>query len=325
MKKVSGIQTSVAGKNIFLKIFKRSPRGKGFYKHEKSQVITAFACLLPSLLLLTTFIVVPIVLSFFYSFFEVKEYLGNTFVGLKNYATVLFGLQSAGFYKSLLVGLEFILVIVPLQLIFSFLIANLLMKVNRKYAAAIKVCIYLPCLVSGIVVGSIFSYVYNYHGGLLNSILGAFGISAVNWTGEKGWAIVAVCVAAIWNGLGYNVLVMLGGLYDIPTDYYEAARLDGANWWKQTIFITLPSLKNVGLYLLISLVVSSFQLYEIPLVIVANGAEHSVEGPIYYLFYRFQYSDNMGDVYAASLLVAVVLTALSSVIFKLTKSEKAQD
>ena len=235
------------------------------------------------------------------------------------------GILSGDFYKSILIGLEFVLIIVPLQLVLSFLVANLVMKINRKYSAIIKICIYLPCLLSGIVVGAIFSFLYNYDGGFFNTVLNAIGLGSVNWTGAKGWAIFAVCIAALWNGLGYNTLVMLGGLYDIPVDYYEAAKLDGANWWKQTVYITIPSLKNIGLYLLISLVVSSFQLYEIPLVIVGAGAQHSTEGPIYYLYYQFNYTRNMGEVYSASLLVAIVLTALSSVIFKLTSSEKSQD
>lgn len=294
-------------------------------RYSRSDILAALICLLPSFVLLVMFTVVPLIISFYFSFFDIKDYLGNTFVGFKNYGTILFGLQSSNFYKSLLVGLEFVLIIVPLQLVLSFLVANLVMKLSRKYSSVIKICIYLPCLLSGIVVGSIFSYVYNYHGGLLNGILNGMGMQSINWTDAKGWAIFAVCIAAIWNGLGYNTLVMLGGLYDIPVDYYEAARLDGANWWKQTIHITIPSLKNIGLYLLISLVVSSFQLYEIPLVIVGALAEHSVEGPIYYLYYQFQYTDNMGEVYAASLLVAIVLTALSSIVFKLTSSEKSQD
>ena len=112
---------------------------------------------------------------------------------------------------------------------------------------------------------------------------------------------------------------------EVSCDFYEAAKLDGANWWKQTVYITVPSLKNVGIYLLISLVVSSFQLYEIALVIVGAGALHSTEGPIYYLYYQFNYTKNMGEVYAASLIVAIVLTALSSVIFRLTSSEKSMD
>lgn len=303
----------------------KSVRPRKKRKYKTNEVAAAAVCLLPSFLLLLVFTIVPLVISFYFSFFDVKEYLGNTFVGFANYKTVLFGLQHTDFYKSLLVGLEFVAVIVPLQLILSFLIANLVMKVNRKYSAVIKVCIYLPCLLSGIVVGSIFAFIYNYHGGLFNSFLNAVGLASVNWTGAQGWALLAVCIAAIWNGLGYNTLVMLGGLYDIPADYYEAARLDGANWWKQTVYITIPSLKNIGLYLLVSLVVSSFQLYEIPLVIVGAGAQGSVEGPIYYLYYQFQHTKNMGEVYSASLLVAVVLTALSSVIFKLTSSEKSQD
>lgn len=294
-------------------------------RYRRSEVTTAYMCLLPSLILLLIFTIVPLLFSIWFSMFDVKEYLGNTFVGLKNYADVLFGMQSSEFFRSLLVGLKYVFWIVPIQLVLSFLIANLIMGVHKNFSSIIRVSIYLPCLFSGIVVGSIFAYVYNYHGGLLNGILKILGFHAINWTGEKGWAMVAVCIAVIWNGLGYNTLVMLGGLYDIPQNYYEAAKLDGANWWKQTFYITIPLLKNIGVYLIISLVASSFQLYEIPLVLVGAGAEHSLEGPIYYLYYQFQHSDNMGTVYAASLLVAVILTSLSSVFFRLIRSEKSAE
>ena len=295
------------------------------HSYKKNEVITAYLCLLPSLVLMMLFITVPLILSVYFSLFDVNYYLGNTFVGLENFKKVLFGSASADFYRSIVIGLEYVAIIVPVQLVLSFLVATLVMKVNRRYSAVIKVAIYLPCLLSGVVVGAIFSFLYNYEGGLLNTILEAIGLGKVNWTNARGWALLAVCIAAIWNGLGYNTLIMLGGLYDIPKDYYEAARLDGANWWEQTVYITIPSLKNVGIYLLISLVVSSFQLYEIALVIVGAGALHSTEGPIYYLYYQFNYTKNMGEVYSASLIVAIVLTALSSIIFRLTSSEKSMD
>ena len=294
-------------------------------KYRKNEVITAYLCLLPSFVLMMLFITVPLILSLCFSFFDINYYKGNTFIGLENFAKVLFGSASKDFFSSVVIGLEYVAIIVPVQLVLSFLVASLVMKINKRYAAVIKVAIYLPCLLSGIVVGAIFSFLYNYEGGVLNTILEGLGLAKVNWTNARGWALLAVCIAASWNGLGYNMLIMLGGLYDIPKDYYEAARLDGADWWKQTIYITIPSLKNVGIYLLISLVVSSFQLYEIALVIVGAGALHSTEGPIYYLYYQFNYTKNMGEVYAASLIVAVVLTALSSVIFRLTSSEKSLD
>lgn len=303
----------------------RSAASPKKHNYKKSEVITAYCCLLPSFVLMMLFITLPLILSLYFSLFDVNYYLGNTFAGLENYGRVLFGTASKEFYRSILIGLEYVAMIVPVQLILSFLVASLVMKINKKYAAVIKVAIYLPCLLSGIVVGAIFSFLYNYEGGLLNTILEGVGLDKVNWTNAQGWAIFAVCIAAIWNGLGYNTLIMLGGLYDIPKDFYEAAKLDGANWWKQTVYITVPSLKNVGIYLLISLVVSSFQLYEIALVIVGAGALHSTEGPIYYLYYQFNYTKNMGEVYAASLIVAIVLTALSSVIFRLTSSEKSMD
>lgn len=294
-------------------------------KYNKDEVITAYTCLIPSLILLLLFIVIPLILSIYFSFFDINYYKGNVFVGFENYEKILTGSSSSEFFKSIGVGLKYIAIIVPVQVILSFLIASLTMKLNKKFASVLKVSIYLPCLLSGVVVGAIFSFLYNYDGGLFNSVLEGLGLNKVNWTGDKNWAIVSVCIAAIWNGFGYTTLVMLGGLYDIPKDYYEASKIDGANWWQQTIHITIPCLKNIGMYLIVSLMVSSFQLYEIALVIVGSGALHATEGPIYYLYYQFNYSKNMGEVYAASVLVAIILTAISSLIFKFTSSEKSMD
>lgn len=294
-------------------------------KYDNDEVITAYLCLLPSFILLILFIVVPLILSIYFSFFNINFYKGNTFVFFENYKKVLTGSMKTAFFNSILIGLKYVAIIVPIQVILSFLIANLIMRLDKKFASLVKVAIYLPCLLSGIVVGAIFSFLYNYDGGLLNGILEGIGLHKVNWTGDKNFAVISVCIAAIWNGFGYTTLVMLGGLYDIPNDYYEAAKIDGANWFKQTLYITIPSLKNIGMYLIVSLMVSSFQLYEIALVIVGSGALHATEGPIYYLYYQFNYSKNMGEVYAASVLIAIILTALSSIIFKVTKSEKSMD
>lgn len=294
-------------------------------KYSKDEVLTALGCLAPSFILLMLFIVVPLILSIYFSFFDINYYKGNVFVGFANYKKILTGSMSTEFFKSIVVGLKYIAIIVPIQIILSFLIANLIMKLNKRFSSILKVAIYLPCLLSGVVVGAIFSFLYNYDGGLFNSVLQGLGLQKINWTGDKNWAIVSVCIAAIWNGFGYTTLVMLGGLYDIPKDYYEASKMDGANWWKQTIYITIPSLKNIGMYLIVSLMVSAFQLYEIALVIVGSGALHATEGPIYYLYYQFNYSKNMGEVYAASVLIAIILTAISSIIFKFTSSEKSMD
>ena len=294
-------------------------------RYKKDEVFTSFACLTPSFALFLLFTLIPLVISFYFSLFEINFYRGNTFVGFANYEKILKGVSSKEFFSSILIGLKYIAIIVPIQSVLAFLIANLIMSVDKKTSALLKVVIYLPCLLSGIVVGAIFSYIFNYDGGLINAFLEGIGLNKVNWTGDPKFAIWAVCLASIWNGIGYTSLVMLGGLYDIPKEYYEAAEIDGANWIQRVFHISLPSLKNVGLYLIISLIVSSFQLYEIAYVIVGSGALHSTEGPIYYLYYQFNYTRNMGEVYAASLIIAIVLTLISSVSFLLLKQDKVRE
>lgn len=291
-------------------------------KFKKDEIVASIVTLSPSLILFIAFTIVPLVLSFYFSLFEINFYRGNTFVGFENYKKILSGASSESFFTSIVVGLKYIAIIMPIQTILAFFIANLIMSVDKKMSAILKVVIYLPCLLSGVVVGAIFSYIYNYDGGLLNALVEGIGLNKINWIGDAKYAIWAVAFASIWNGIGYTTLVMLGGLYDIPKEYYEAAEIDGANWFQRVIHITLPSLKNVGLYIIISLIVSSFQLYEIALVIVGSGALHSTEGPIFYLYYQFNYTRNMGEVYAASLIIAVVLTLISSISFLFLRSDR---
>ena len=291
-------------------------------KYKKDELVASVVTLSPSFILFIIFTIVPLIISLYFSFFDINFYKGNAFVGFENYKKILSGISSENFFKSILIGLKYIAIIVPIQTVLAFLIANVIMSVDKKMSAILKVVIYLPCLLSGVVVGAIFSYIYNYDGGLLNAILEGIGLDKINWTGDAKYAIWAVSFASIWNGIGYTTLVMLGGLYDIPKEYYEAAEIDGANWFQKVIYITLPSLKNVGLYIIISLIVSSFQLYEIALVIVGSGALHSTEGPIFYLYYQFNYTKNMGEVYAASLIIAVVLTLISSISFLFLRSDK---
>ena len=184
----------------------------------------------------------------------------------------------------------------------------------------------LAVLVSpGVVIATIYRRWCATDGPFAELLCMMFDLKVVEPLADSRFANFFVWLNMVWLGFPGNLLLWSGSFARIPDSVIEAAKLDGANWWQQTVYITLPCLKNIGMYLLISLVVSSFQLYEIALVIVGSGAMHATEGPIYYLYYQFNYSKNMGEVYAASLVVAVVLTALSSVIFRLTSSEKSLD
>lgn len=290
---------------------------------KKDDLLTAYLVLLPSFLLLVTFVIAPLVISVVNSFYDSSAYMDAIWKGMGNYTKVL---ADEKFWKSIGVGLKFILAIVPIQLILAFFIAHLVIQLPKHLSSFVKVTVYMPCLLSGIIVGAIFSYIYaSDAGGFLNNLLSKFGISPIGWTGEPRWALFSVAVAAIWNGLGYTTLVMLGGILDIPRDYYEAAKLDGAGFFAQMVHITIPSMRNLGVYLLISSFVSTFQLFELPFVLTGGGPLDMTQGPVGYLYYHFTWDDTLGMTYAGSVLVAIVLTSISSVVFRVVNSEKSLD
>ena len=290
---------------------------------KKDDLLTAYLVLLPSFLLLVTFVIAPLVISVVNSFYDSSAYMDAMWKGMGNYTKVL---TDEKFWKSIGVGLKFILSIVPIQLILAFFIAHLVIQLPKHLSSFVKVTVYMPCLLSGIIVGAIFSYIYaSDAGGFLNNLLSKFGVAPIGWTGEPRWALFSVAVAAIWNGLGYTTLVMLGGILDIPRDYYEAAKLDGAGFFAQMVHITIPSMRNLGVYLLISSFVSTFQLFELPFVLTCGGPLDMTQGPVGYLYYHFTWDDTLGMTYAGSVLVAIVLTSISSVVFRVVNSEKSLD
>ncbi|MGI6768578.1 MAG: carbohydrate ABC transporter permease [Bacilli bacterium] len=289
-------------------------------KYHKEEVRSALILLLPSFIILTIFVIFPLLFSIKNSFYDSNKYMAPKYVGLQNYITIL---ADKAFLKSLFVGLKFVALIVPAQIILAFIIAHFVLKLKGRIARIAKVAIYMPCLLSGIVVGAIFSYIYAYDGGLLNWILSWFSIEKVAWVNDPKWAIIAVSLAAIWNGLGYVTLVMMGGLLDIPKDYYEAAKIDGANGFQRMIYITIPCLKNIGIYLLVSCFVASFQIFELPFIITGGGPLDSTLGPVGFLYYHFTWDNTLGYTYAASVLITIVITSLSAIVFKLISSEKS--
>ncbi|MDR0831853.1 MAG: sugar ABC transporter permease [Bacillales bacterium] len=291
-------------------------------KYKSDQVKTAIIALLPSFVLLTTFAIIPIFLSLSSSTLEGNNYMGFKFVGFSNYLKVL---TDSNFWKSFLVGFQYVLVIVPIQLVLAFFLASLIIKLKQPLQSIIKVCIYVPCILSGIVVGAIFMYLYEYDAGLINTLLKIFNVDKVAWLADPKTALVAVGIASIWAGLGYVTLVMLGGLLDIPKDYYEAASLDGANIWQKFWHVTLPGIKNVGAYLLISCFVSTFQIFELPFIMTGGGPLDSTMGPIGYIYQHFSYDTTLGFTYASSVLIALFLAVASSLVFKLVNSSRSQE
>ncbi|MCE4026988.1 sugar ABC transporter permease [Microbacterium sp. Au-Mic1] len=282
----------------------------------------AYLMLAPVVILLGVFVAWPAVYAGFLSFQDWSFYKDPQFVGWKNYADVL---TDPLFVATIGRGFLFVLLTVPPMLVLAFLFASLVVSLSRRLATILKVSIYIPTIISGVIASIIFVVIYAYDGGILNAVLAVFHIDAVSWIGDPAWALLAVAVPAVWLGMGLTSLIMVAAMVDIPTEYYEAAAMEGAGWWQKTFYITMPQMKNVFLYLLITGFVAAIQQFELPLVMTQGGPLDSTTLPNLFIFNHFRNDVNVGYSIAAALLLFVVLGSVSALVFKFINSERLVD
>lgn len=282
----------------------------------------ALLMLAPVVILLGIFVVWPAVYAGFLSFQDWSFYKDPEFVAWKNYTDVL---SDPLFLATIGRGFLFVLMTVPPMLILAYLFSSLVVSVSRRFASILKVSIYIPTIISAVITSIIFVLIYDYSGGLLNAFLGAFGIDPVAWIGDPAWALFAIAIPAIWLGMGLTSLIMVAAMVDIPTEYYEAAAMEGAGWWQKTLYITIPQMKNVFLYLLVTGFVAAIQQFELPLVMTSGGPLDSTTLPNLFIFNHFRNDVNVGYSIAAALLLFVVLGTVSALVFKFVNSERLVD
>lgn len=282
----------------------------------------AFWMIAPAVALLGVFVLWPAVYAGFLSFHEWSFYRAPVFVGVKNYVDVL---TDPLFVATIWRGFRFVLLTVPVMLVLAFGFSSLVVSVSRRFATALKVSIYIPTIISAVIASIIFVLIYDYSGGLLNWALSGFGVDPVAWLGDPKWSLVAIAVPAVWLGMGLTSLIMVAAMLDIPGEYYEAASMEGANWWQRTRYITLPQMKNVGLYLTVTGFVAAVQQYELPLVMTGGGPLDSTTLPNLFIFNHFRNDINVGYSVAAALLLFVVLGSVSALIFRFVNSERLVD
>jgi sn-glycerol 3-phosphate transport system permease protein/lactose/L-arabinose transport system permease protein len=285
--------------------------------------LTAYLMITPMVVLLAIFVVWPLVYAFYLSFFEISFYKDAEFVGLDFYTFVL---TDPDFYDSLFVGLKLAVMVVPTILVLALLLASFIATLSKRMAAFMKTTVYVPAVVSSVVAAIIFVFIYQDEG-FANWFIGLFGQGPLAWLNTATTALPAVAVPAIWLGFGVSTLIMLAGILDIPDSYFESARLDGANFWQRTWYITIPSLRNVILFLLVTGVTLTIQEFQLPLVMTNGGPVNATNTPNLYIFNSFRDGTPYATSYSltAALLLFIVLGTISVIIFRVVSSEKSSD
>ncbi len=254
---------------------------------------------------------IPMALSLYYSFCNYKIAAPAEWIGFQNYINLF---QDARFGNSLLVTFQYVIIGVPLKLVFALLIAMLLTKPTRVQGLY-RAIYYIPSLIGGsVAVALVWKQLFGTRGPVVG-LIKSLGATGFNFFGNSTWAFLPLVLCNAWQ-FGSSMLIFASGLKQIPKDYYEAAEIDGAGVFKRFFSITLPCLSPIILFNLIMQLISGFMTFTQAQVITQGGpnyATHYIALDIY--TNGFAYSA-MGYACAESWLMLLIMAVLTGIIFK---------
>jgi multiple sugar transport system permease protein len=255
----------------------------------------------PALLAIGIFFFIPVIAALLLSFTDFDIYsLGNfayaRFIGLKNYLQLI---QDPVFWKALKNTLYFLLLGGPLSIAVSLAAALMLQSKLVKYKGLFRTAYFAPVVTTLVAVAVVWRFVYHPRFGILNYLLSWFGIPAVDWLGDPNWAMPAIILMAVWKNFGYNMIIFVAGLQNIPDELYEAASIDGAGKMQQFVRITIPMLAPTTLFITVITMIGYFQLFAEPYVMTQGGPLNSTLSVVLLMYQQGFRWWNMG--YSAAL------------------------
>ena len=273
---------------------------------------TAWFFLAPALTAIGVFFFLPVIAAFLMSFTDFDIYsLGNwqyaRFVGFKNYIQLV---EDPLFWKALKNTLYFLLIGGPLSIAVSLGAALLLQSRLVKFKGFFRLVYFSPVVTTLVAVAVVWRFIYHPRFGLLNYVLSLVGIAPVDWLGDPNWAMPAIILMAVWKNFGYNMIIFIAGLQNIPEELYEAASIDGAGKFQQFMSVTLPMLAPTTLFISVITMIGYFQLFAEPYVMTQGGPLNSTLSIVLLMYQQGFRWWNMG--YSAALafvLFAFILAA----------------
>ncbi|MDF9840601.1 MULTISPECIES: sugar ABC transporter permease [unclassified Paenibacillus] len=272
-----------------------------------------YAFIAVALIAFSLFTAYPVINAFIIS---LQEYgpLGSTYVGLENFVN---SFADELFWKALKNTLVYTLLTVPFNIFLSFLIAILIMPFKKKTQSIFKAVYYLPAVASGVSLAVVWLWIFDpLKSGIANQLVGLFGIDNQNWLGSSATSMFSLVLMSWLSSHGTAIIIYLAALLSIDNSYYEAADIDGATFLQKLWFIVIPFLKPTTLFLLVTGVIGSFQVFQNAYLMTGGGPDHATTMVGLLIFNNaFTYFE-FGEAAAQSLLLAAVIALISFVQFK---------
>ena len=272
----------------------------------RRQILVAYAFLAPSLVIFLIFRHIPAIASLLLGFFDWSLLAPPQFVGLTNYVDLL---HDQVFWRALGNTAAYTIMVVPTDIVISLGLAILL---NQKLPGLkfFRLAYFIPVVTGTALVAIVWRWLYQPYG-LVNGVLHALGLPAVNWLTDTRSALPAIAIMAVWQHVGFNMLIFLAGLQSIPLEMQEAALIDGAGRWAVFRRITLPLLRPVITLAVILTTINSFQVFDSAYVMTNGGPFYATTTLVFYAYQQAFEQYSMGYAAAIAFVLFLIILAIS--------------
>ncbi|MFI6249156.1 carbohydrate ABC transporter permease [Streptomyces sp. NPDC051016] len=289
-------------------------------RRRSTYTVAPLVLIAANVVLFGLFFVWPAVIGLVYSFTNYTGVGAFQFIGLDNY-TNLFG--DSTFYDALFRTLLYTVLVVPLNFVLSLLIANLVVSKQAKGASFARVVFFIPWLISPIVVGVLWRWLFGENFGLINYVIEKLGGHAIAWQSNADLSLGVVVMAGAWWGTAFSMLLFIAAIKNVPTSYYEAASLDGAGPWRQFISITLPSIAPTSFIVILLNTINAMKEY--PLFVSLNNGGPGTSNNLL-VQYIYQTGFNRGQIgYASAASFVLMLILMAVAIIQLIANRRMEN
>ena len=293
------------------------PAKKGFFTQKRQDYLWAYIMIAPTVIGLCILNIWPILQTFYLSFFKQVGFAPAKWVGIKNYIGLF---TNPDISEAIVNTLVYTVITVPVGIFLSLLVAVLLNS-NIRGKSVFRTIYFLPVVSASAAIAMIWRWLLNSDYGIINYCLSLIGIKGPDWIADPRFAIFSIIIVGIWSGLGYNMIIFLAGLQEIPETLYEAADIDGAGTVRKFFSITLPLVSPTMFFVVITTMISSLQVFDNIYMIVDKGSPAlPYVQSLVYIFYKYSFSmDDKGYGSAVATLLLVLILIITLIQLKLQK------
>ncbi len=285
---------------------------------KRNERVTAYLFILPAVVLLIAFLVVPMIYTAYFSVFKYQIMKPDDidFIGAANYQKLF---SDKNFWIALKNTVYFTVIVVPVQCALALGLALLVSKKFRG-VSVFRTMYFSPQLTSMVVIAVLWSVLYNSNPstGLINSFLVSLGMEPINFLSNEHTAMNAIIFMSAWQGAGYQMMIFLAGLQGIPREQYEAASVDGATKFEQFRYITIPGLSGTIKYVIMITMIQAMKLFTQPYIMTQGGPKNATKTLVYYIYTQGFQKGNFGYACSIATIFFIIVVTMSLTMKRIT-------